>query len=134
MSRKPLPPLSEKFVELREELQTWRQTRQKRRRVPEPIWESATRMAKEFGINRIAKELHLSYSALKKRVNGTSSKKGNGSRGSPAFVEVEMCPAPATESVVVELVKRSGTRMRIELAGGHVDDLMAMVKTFCRTD
>ena len=135
MNGKQLPqPLSQECVELREQLETWRRTRQKRRRVPEAVWESATRMAKEFGINRIAKEFRLSYSTLKKRINGTSGKNGNGSRDALAFVEVEMSPASETGGIVVDLVKRSGTRMRIELASGHVDDLMAMVRTFCGTD
>jgi hypothetical protein len=134
MSHKALPPLSQECVELRDQLETWRKTREKRRRLPEAIWESAARLAKEFGINRIARELHLSYATLKKRMNGPSGKNGKGARATHAFVEVEMSPASSRGGIVVELVKSSGTRMRIELTSGHVGDLMAMVKTFCGAD
>ena len=54
MSRKSLPPLSQECEELREQLENWRKTRQKRTRVPEAIWKSAVRLAEKFGTNRIA--------------------------------------------------------------------------------
>lgn len=135
MNRKALPPLSPECEELRERLEQWRRTREKRTRVPEAIWKSAARLADEFGTNRIARELHLSYATLKKRMNRVSGKKdGRNAEATHAFVEVDMSPSPATAMYAVELVKSSGTRMRIELSRGHSDDLLAMVRAFSSSD
>ena len=68
MNRKALPPLTEECGELRLQLENWRKNREKRTRVLETIWESAARLAEEFGPHRIARELHLSYATLKKRM------------------------------------------------------------------
>ena len=47
----------------------WRKTRAAGQRIPEALWNSAVRMANQYGLNRTARVLGLDYYCLKKRVN-----------------------------------------------------------------
>ena len=132
MNRKSLPPLPAEYEELRSQLELWRNTRQNRARVPEEIWTSATRLAEKYGINRIARGLRLNHSALKRRLHGPEDQKTSKKESGPVFVEVGACPAGSSSECVLELENRSGAKMRIELKGGRVLDLLELAQAFCR--
>ena len=83
MNRKSLPPLPAEYEELRSQLDHWRKTREKRSRVPEAVWDSAARLAEQFGINRIARSLALNHATLKKRLNRSGARK---KESDPVFV------------------------------------------------
>lgn len=68
---------------------------------------------------------------MKKRVEGgpEPAKLDGASRN--AFVELDVRPPTSPGGCVVVLEHGAGPRMRIELEGGRVDDLVAMVGAFC---
>jgi hypothetical protein len=55
----------------------WRDAKRKGERIPKELWSSATELAREIGINRVANALHLDYTKLKHRVNGHVASKTN---------------------------------------------------------
>ena len=134
MSRKALPPLPPECEELREQLEHWRKTREKRSRVPDAVWESAARLAQEHGTNRIARALRLNHSTLKKRLNGASEPGAAKKQSAQAFAEVNVCQSASPAGYVVHVEKRSGTQMRIELKGGAVHDILAIMRAFCNQE
>jgi hypothetical protein len=54
--------------QLRQQLSEFRHSQPIRSRLPEPLWAAAAELATCYGVHRIARELHLDYTGLKKRV------------------------------------------------------------------
>jgi len=52
-------------------LRCWREARVRGQRIPAEMWTAAVGMARQLGVHRVAKVLHLDYVRLKKRVQGT---------------------------------------------------------------
>lgn len=131
MNRKALPPLPAEYEELRSQLEHWRKTREKRSRVPNEVWDSAARLAEEYGINRIARALGLNHSTLKKRLNGCGVAGVSKKKPGPVFLELESGMSAPSAECVLELENRSGAKMRIELKGGRILDLLELTQAFC---
>ena len=72
--------------ELRERIEYWRRTRQKKSPMPAELWEAAARAAHRHGIYTVAKDLRLSYDSLKKRTE--SREESEDTVGVGDFVEV----------------------------------------------
>ena len=101
----------------------WRQNRRGKARIPAELWSAAVEVARKEGINRTARELHVAWDDLKRRVATTGEVRRQ--PGSPAFVELV---APQTQSIpecTLEVEGRQG-KLRIELKGASVSDLAAL--------
>ena len=101
----------------------WRQNRRGKARIPAELWSAAVEVARKEGINRTARELHVAWDDLKRRVATTGEVRQQ--PGSPAFVELV---APQTQSIpecTLEVEGRQG-KLRIELKGASVSDLAAL--------
>jgi len=61
--------------ELRQQLESWRNTHAHRSRIPEALWTSAVKLARQHGLHQTAKALHLDYRKLKTLVGGNSAGK-----------------------------------------------------------
>ena len=57
-----------RLEKVRERFARWRQARAPRARIPERLWSAAVERARECGLNRTARALHLDYYSLKKRL------------------------------------------------------------------
>jgi hypothetical protein len=66
MTRKTSAP--PELEPLRQQLAEFRNRQPVRSRLPEPLWAAATELATRYGVHRIARELRLDYTGLKKRV------------------------------------------------------------------
>ena len=76
-------------------------------------------MTKEYGLRRIANELHIDYSRLQKRL-APAVETLQISKASTQFVEMTVAPAPrlvAQSECVIELKNIRGAKMRVELNG-----------------
>lgn len=114
------------LARLGERLAAWRKTRVSGQRIPEALWKSAARMAGEHGLNRTARFLNLDYYSLKKRVDGVSLSQST---------FVELSPSPLlTSECVIEWEDAAGSRMRVELKGQNVPDLLALSRSFWNVD
>ncbi len=97
----------------------WRNVKRQGERIPEELWNSAAELAREIGINCVAKALHLDYTKLKHRVNGHVASKTNTTLTTagpasaphtdrPAFVEFAVDAVSRRPESVVEFEGRCG--------------------------
>ncbi len=108
----------------------WRGTRKRGTRIPEHLWDCATKLAAEYGVARVAQVLRLDYYGLKKRLQDGSST-DIGEVVSPAtFVELSP-PAPGTSAeCVIDLANPYGSKMRVYLKGNHVAEVVGLCRDF----
>src|SRR4051794_13145019 len=98
----------------RERFEEWRSNRRGKARIPTELWSAAVEVARREGINRTARELHVAWDDLKRRVATTGEVRRQ--PDPPVFVELV---APQTQSVpecTLEVEARLG-KLRIQLKG-----------------
>jgi hypothetical protein len=125
--------LPAEVVEVRSEIEGWRQNRQKRSPMPARLWGAAAALAKIHGIYRISQALRLSYESLKSRVKSLSGDEVESRAGLSGFVEVggmSFLQAAEQGSVEVEVFGQRGERMVIRAKGCRGLDVVSMVNGF----
>jgi hypothetical protein len=101
----------------------WRSNRRGKARIPAELWSAAVEVARKEGINRTARELHVAWDDLKRRMATTAEVRQR--PGSPVFVELV---APQTQPVpecTLEVEGRQG-KLRIQLKGASASDLATL--------
>jgi hypothetical protein len=101
----------------------WRSNRRGKARIPADLWSAAVEVARKEGINRTARELHVAWDDLKRRMATTAEVRQR--PGSPVFVELV---APQTQPVpecTLEVEGRQG-KLRIQLKGASASDLATL--------
>ena len=122
----------------------WRNAKRQGERIPEELWSSATELAREIGINRVANALHLDYTKLKHRVNGPVASKTNtpltaaGPASAPhadrpAFVEFAVEAVCRRPEAVVEFEGRCG-KITLRLAEHNLAEIVALVEALSRAE
>ena len=101
----------------------WRNSRIGKARIPVELWAAAVEVARKEGINRTARELHVAWDDLKRRMMTTGEVPRQA--GSPAFVELV---APRTQSIAECTLEVEGRRgkLRIQLKGVSASDLAVL--------
>jgi len=128
--------------ELQRRFEQWRETRQPRTRIPEPLWAAAVKMAQQHGLHRTVRTLALDYYALKKRMEApaasdrraddetaNSRDAGEGSVA-PAFLELPSPLAAGNCECVLELEDADGLKLRLHLRNAAMPDLVALSRSF----
>ena len=127
------PDLPAPVEALRGQLEEWRRRRSSPRdRIPEPLWQSAARLARTHGIHSIARALRLNYDHLKRRVGTGSETAAAGRASKPTFVELEVDQRRSQAQCIVELEDRGGAKMTIRLEGSSEVDLVGLAGAFWR--
>jgi len=129
--------LPARLVSLRRRFEAWRRTRKVRSRIPEPLWDSAVKLAKKHGLHRTAKALRVNYYALKERLEGeaASGVRDMPEGGAAMFLELAATP-PASSKLAgscectLELEDGDGSKMRVHLSGVATPDLVALSRSF----
>ena len=124
---------SARMDEVSRRIQDWRRTREKRSRMPEPLWDSAVALAREYGLYATAQGLRVSYGSLKTRVTAAASQRRHSRTSSARFVELGPAVAVGAEqgaAAVVELTGRDGQKLTLRLASGSELDLPALLREF----
>ena len=141
MSAKRTCELPARLVSLRRRFEDWRRTRTVRSRIPEPLWDSAVKLAKKHGLHRTAKMLRVNYYALKERVEEkAASGVRDVSEGDGAtFLELAAAaPMPSIRAdcceCTLELEDAGGAKMRVHLSGVATPDLVALSRSFWRAE
>jgi hypothetical protein len=101
----------------------WRSNRRGKARIPAELWSAAVEVARKEGINRTARDLHVAWDDLKRRMATTAEVRQR--PGSPVFVELV---APQTQPVpecTLEVEGRQG-KLRIQLKGASASDLATL--------
>ena len=100
----------------------WRRTRRGRTPIPKGLWFGAAAVAREHGLNRTSKVLHLQFNKLKGFVeSGRPTKR----RAKAATQFVELVAATGVSECVIELEGRHG-KIRVEWKGIQGPDLAGL--------
>ena len=104
--------IPEPIAQLQRRLDQFRSTQSQRTKLPEPLWQAAVELAREYGVYPVAHPLRLDYTRLKKQLGGPPS--GRQRRASKlAFVEFIAPGRTALEGCVIEFESSGGSKMRI---------------------
>ena len=143
MSTKRTSDLPARLEGLRRRFEGWRRTRKVRTRIPEPLWGSAVKLARRYGIHRTAKALRVDYYALKKRVEqkaaiaGTQQKPAATASKAAAeatFLELPAAAWAGSGECTLELEDVGGAKMRVHLKGFAAPDLAALGRSFWQSE
>ena len=116
------------------QIERWRQTRRHARPMPERLWRSAARLARQYSVGRVSKLARLDYYTLKGRLEDLVRDGVVPSEKRPAFVELALPPSVAMPECIVELEHPGGGSMRIHIKGGDFPDLAALSRNFWSAD
>ena len=105
----------------------WRTTRSVGERIPAPLWKAAVKVAGQYGLNRTASVLSLDYYSLKKRV-------GHEASSAATFVELPTSPLAVPHECVIEMEDALGAKMRVQLKGQDIPDLLQLSRVFWNVD
>jgi len=72
------------------------------------------RLARRYGLSRVAQALRVNYTGLKRRLVATAVPRSDGL--APEFVEVPMAAGPGGPQWVIELEDRDGSKLTLRLA------------------
>ena len=92
--------------------------------MPAALWAAAVALARQHGLYTTARRIHVDYGSLKKRRDAA----GAGRVSSPAFIELPAARPPGLGPCVIVLEGRGGRRLRIEVAGVTVADLVTLTQ------
>jgi hypothetical protein len=121
MAQSKAPVIS--LEEAKGRFEEWRNKRRGKARIPAELWSAAVEVARKEGINRTARELHVAWDDLKRRMAPTGEVPQQ--PGSPAFVELVAPPAESIPECMIELEGRRG-KLRIQLKGAPVSYLATL--------
>jgi hypothetical protein len=103
--------------------EAWRNGHQGRLPIPEALWAAAAEVAREHGVFRTAKVLHLEYSKLRRMAGSTAAAPG-APAPTPTFLELVPQPVSPAECLI-ELEGPRG-KMRIRWKGATAPDLAGL--------
>ena len=121
-------------------LKCWREARVRGQRIPVEMWTAAVDMARQFGVQPVAKGLRVDYGRLKRRVQGAGGVAHAGKidtrKVDSRFVEMLVSApnsAPGRCECALELENAQGAKMRLELNGNGLGALGAVCSAFWGT-
>jgi hypothetical protein len=118
--------------EVRHRLDVWRSEHAGRQPLPPELWSEAAQLAQEYGAQRIAKALRLSYYSLKQHLPASAAVGAKGEKKPAKFVELPPWNSSMVPECSLELENARGAKMKIELRGAGVGELSNLTRLFWR--
>jgi hypothetical protein len=118
MPRSKTPIIS--LEEAKARFEEWRNMRRGKARIPAELWSAAVEAAQKEGINRTARELHVAWDDLKRRMPTTVAVPRQ-----PAFVELVTPGMHSVPECTLEVEGHRG-KLRIQLKGASASDLASL--------
>ena len=119
-----------RLEEVRERFVQWRDSRDKRGRIPDALWEAATTLYPAYSVHQIAQALHLNHRKLKQRIHEQQAVSSLPA-APPAFIDLGVSDALITPcESIVEMQHQNGARMRVQVKGQSELDLMKLAGQF----
>jgi len=118
MRRSKTPIVS--LEEAKARFEEWRNNRRGKARIPAELWSAAVEVARKEGVNRTARELHVAWDDLKRRMPATGAV-----RQQPAFVELVTPEVQSGPECTLEVEGRRG-KLRIQLKGASASYLATL--------
>jgi hypothetical protein len=114
-------------------LSAWRQRRKHREPIPEPLWRAMVRLARRYGLSRVAQVLRVNYTGLKHHLVASSAPQAPRSDAIAAeFVEVPMTACPGGPHWIIELEDRAGSKLTLRLAQSDSAAALALAQGLWR--
>lgn len=136
ISKERREELAAKIEPLRLEIQAWRQSRPPGQRMPEPLWEAATQLAKEYGVAPVQGILRIDYRGLENRATGArpkASTKTPTAAKHATFVELPALVTPRrVEHTTIELEDGAGRKLTVKVSGGDLSEVLPLAQAFWR--
>ena len=109
----------------RRRITRWRETRTHRGApMPAALWAAAIALARRHGLYTTARTLRIDYGSLKKRLDAAGAERVP----SPTFVELPAARPTGLGPCVIDLEGWRGRRLRIEVTGVTVADLVTLTQ------
>ena len=121
MPRSKTPTID--LEEAKARFEEWRQNRRGKARIPPELWSAAVAVAQKEGVNRTARELHVAWDDLKRRMATTGEVPRQ--PGSPAFVELVAPTTPLLAECMIELEGCRG-KLRIQVKSASACDVATL--------
>jgi hypothetical protein len=117
--------ISVELKQTRRRIMRWLETRTHRGApMPAALWAAAIALAQQHGLYTTARALRVDYGSLKKRLEAGDA----GRVASPTFVELPAARPSGLGPCVIDLEVPRGRRMRIEVTGVTVADLVTLTQ------
>jgi len=111
---------------LRARIAQWRETRTHRGApMPAELWAAAVGVARRHGLAPTARVLRIDYASLKRRL---AAEGASAPDSGPTFVDLGAAAALGLGPCVISIDGRRGRRLRLEVSGLRVPDLVAVVQ------
>ena len=111
---------------LRARIAHWRETRTCRGgAMPAGLWADAVLMARRHGVAPTARVLRIDYASLKRRLAADGA---SATDPQPTFVDLGAAAGLGLGPCVIAIDGRRGRRLRLELSGLRVPDVLAIVQ------
>lgn len=112
----------------------WRRGREVGARIPPPLWELAVTLAERHGVSRTSQALRVGYYSLQERVEARGRPLATSATVAKAksstFVELPAASFGAACECSIEIEKPCGTKLRVQLRGSQLPDLVAFGRQF----
>jgi hypothetical protein len=113
--------------DVRQRIARWRETRTHRGApMPAALWEAAVAFAQQHGVAQTARALRIDHGTLKSHVAATAGVEPQAAV--PAFVEFAAARPPGLGVCVIAVDGPRGRRLRLEVSGLRVADLVAVMQ------
>jgi hypothetical protein len=118
-----------RLEEVRERFEQWRDSRNKRGRIPDALWQAAATLHPAYSLHQISKSLHLNHTKLRQCIHEQQAVSSLPATPA-AFIDLGLSDAITPCECIVEMQHQDGARMRIQVKGGGRPDLMKLVRQF----
>lgn len=117
--------LDASLEQVRAQFDQWRSAGSRKGRIPDDLWAAAVDLARHAGVNQTAQLLHLDGGKLKRQLMAADA--GEIAGTVPAsFVELVASRPTGSWECVIEMEPPRGGKMRIELKGASMPELVEL--------
>lgn len=117
--------------QVQQRFESWRQHRIKRTRIPQNLWKAAAALSQDYSIFHLSKALRVNYTTLKKQVvKFNTAQTSTAYISSSSFVELAPPSSPIVQESTIEMIKRDGAVMRMNIKGAACWDFLELGKAF----
>jgi len=130
MDRRAIRTGAGELAEAKRALGQWRQSRERGRQIPEPLWRMAVKAAVHHGVQATARHLGLNSTRLKQWVQRLGSAWAEEDQAH--FVELPWAGMAAVAECLVEAEDEAGRKLRIHLKGPATSQAVSLSRMLWR--
>lgn len=133
MKRTTCVAIPEPILRLQKQLDEFRASHRVWTKLPDPLWQAATELARQYGVYAVAHPLRLDHSGLSRRVHpGPQAPVRKGQPKANTFVELVPASARALpgcgDACVIEFESARGGKMRVQWPGRMALDWPSLLR------